>query len=119
MEYTKMHDAQWIAIIVIILAILIGYNKYCECACDEKIIWFYQDGCGHCVRMKDEWAAFVRVAPKYMKIQSLDIFDPANARVVKEFGVQGVPYIVKVKNGRKYVYTGPRKAADLLHWSIN
>ena len=114
-----MTDVHWLALIVAILLGLIWFNKYCECSCDDKIIWFYQDGCRFCVEMKGEWDLFARNAPRYLKVQSVDIFDPVNAKMVQEYRVKGVPYIIKEKNGRRYVYAGPRKAADLLHWAIN
>lgn len=114
-----MEDIYWLGIVVIIVLILSGCKGYSECGNSEQIILFYRDSCHFCAQLKDEWNKFTEMAPKYVKIKTVDIANPANRMAVDEYGVQGVPYIVKERNGYRQVYRGNRTALDLLRWSIN
>lgn len=113
-----MKDVHWVIIITLVVLIVICTSSYCDCNVDERVIWFYRDGCGFCTKMIEEWDRFVLMRPKYILVEKINTADPANQEMVEDYGVVGVPHIVKVKDGRRYVYNGPRIAESLLSWAI-
>ena len=115
-----MCDVSWLVIVGLVALCLLGCKWYMECGGEtNRILWFYRDQCGYCKQMEGEWERFANMAPKHVELKKINTADPANQQMARDYGVQGVPHIVKESRGQKVVYKGPRKAADFLKWSIN
>ena len=83
---------------------------------------FYGNHCGHCKEMKPQWDIAKKEINSEMmgmgyKLYDIDTADANNKKLVDEYKVAGVPYIVKVNvDGKSVVYTGPRKFKDITKW---
>lgn len=113
-----MDEVLIIGVVVLLAFLVFVCDCYMNSGPSVKITWFYRDSCGYCVKMKDEWAKFDSLAPPSISLTKVDIANPKNARLVKEYKVSGVPHIVKEKCGRREVYSGPRTTEHFLEWSM-
>ncbi len=91
-------------------------------ACSRKVIWFYRPDCGHCQNMMSNWESFeTRCALTMLppvSTKKVNINEPNNQELAQNYGVQGVPFIVRLDgDGYRNLYSGDRSAEDLLHWS--
>ena len=102
---------------VIVLSLIQGSDDDSNPEC--VIIWFHRPGCGFCTRMNDEWEMFTSQAPNYVKVLKINASDPKYAQMAKFYEVNGVPHIVKEKNGRRSVFEGPRKASEFMKFALN
>lgn len=76
------------------------------------IIWFHRPGCGYCTQMEPEWERLQTMVPTSVDLKKVNTIEqPAMA---SDFGVNGVPFIVKVVGNNRQVYNGNRSAEDLL-----
>ena len=67
--------------------------------------------------MIDEWIKMKKSLPSKYKVVDVNTSLPKNGQLANQFGVNGVPHIVKVSSsGKRYVYNGYRKATDIKHW---
>ena len=101
-------------VVVLILLLLVKSRS-------TKVYRFYRPTCPYCVNTQDEWNRFKRLCT-YKLITPIDInMDNASEhemRLADNFGVEGVPYIVKVlPNGYRTVHNGERSAEGLMAFS--
>ena len=99
----------FIFLILVILLFSKTYNTN-----KSKIIWFFRPGCGHCDNMTSEWSKFVAGKPP---IETEKINTQLNPAMAAEYGVMGVPHIVKETDGVRVVYTGDRTSEDFLKFT--
>lgn len=79
---------------------------------DVTIMWFYRDTCGHCTRMAPAWKEFANQCPSDIVLRKINTEE--YPQMAKDYGVDGVPYIVKeYSNKQRVVYQGDRSAKDL------
>jgi glutaredoxin len=104
----------YLFIVVLLVACYWLYNK----AYGLKVYWFQRPDCGHCKKMEEEWVNLERkLISTSITARRIDINDPRNKKISENFGVVGVPHIVKVDcGGNRTVYSGPRKSHDILAW---
>jgi hypothetical protein len=107
----------YLLVIVLIMAVYCLYNK----AYGLKVYWFNRPDCGHCTEMEPEWGALEKKLNSGVLVPNtctrININDPKNKKISKNFDVEGVPHIVKVDcDGCRHVYSGPRKCDDMLAW---
>lgn len=113
-----MCESTWVVIILLVIVFISGCGWWMSEPGPHSctIWWFHRPSCGYCVKMSDEWDAFVALKPSYITTKKVDT--AKHPRLAREYGVTTVPHIVKEKYGRKSVYKGPRKADDFLRWSM-
>lgn len=99
--------------IVLVIIILMYMLYVCMPASAPKptILWFFSETCGHCTRMEPAWREFAKKCPAYIELKKINTAE--NQQMAREYGVSGVPYIVKVIGVTKTVYEGNRSAQDL------
>ena len=108
--------SQIIAIVLLILIIVSWYMWRMYSKNKAKIIWFYSESCIHCTNMQPAWDQFVAMKPAGVSIMKVNT--ATNQAMSKDYGVDGVPYIVLEINGKRKVYNGDRSAADLYKFSM-
>jgi thioredoxin-like negative regulator of GroEL len=80
------------------------------------MIWFYRDGCKFCDYMAKDWIEFEESKPYYVEVKKVNIRE--EPMMAYEFGVNGVPHIVKVVDGQIYVFNGDRTVENFLQFAI-
>lgn len=105
-----------LTIVILILLTFVFYNWWYH----RKVYWFYSPGCPHCSNMRHEWDNF-KIKCMLTTIQPIEIdtTDPENELISNDFGVQGVPHIVKLVNGERIIFDGNRTSEELLSWANN
>lgn len=115
-----MCDISDIVIIILFLLFIGGcFTSFKGNSHDCTMTLFYSPHCGHCIRLKPEWDKFTNMVCSSVKIRQFNIRDPKNKRLAMEYGIKGVPHIVKEKYGKRVVYKGPRKAQDIFQFAMN
>lgn len=104
-----------VIIIIVILLIAILQIFLCSTKTKQMIIFFYKDGCIHCKNIKPEWEKFTKMVSSDISIRKINTEE--NPSLAANFGVSGVPFIVKVNGLRRLEYRGDRTANDLLNFS--
>ena len=81
------------------------------------LVFFYAPWCGHCKRMKPEFAeAATEVKGRYV-LAGMDVDSPDAYGIRQEFNITGFPTLVYFEKGRKkYEYGGGRDKAGILEW---
>ncbi len=81
----------------------------------KKIIYFYMDGCGHCVKFTPEWDNFCKNSPEKVTTEKLELKHPRAKVLLKEFGISGFPTVVMVddKDTLENTFSGPRTVDGL------
>ena len=78
----------------------------------SKMIYFYMDGCGHCVKFAPTWEKFVKEYQGDIKLEKYDRADAGDK--ITLYGVSGFPTIILVdKNGKHKDFDGDRTVAGL------
>jgi thiol-disulfide isomerase/thioredoxin len=85
-------------------------------SCGTKVYYFYKPGCPYCEEMNDEWNKFELQNLLSVRAIKVNINNPKNYALKKQYNVQLVPTIIKIVNGSPYIYNGPRTAKDLSSW---
>jgi len=103
-----------ICIIVLIILLAHIYKSYfMKSKAGTTILWFYRDGCGWCHKMQADWDKFSQMVADNPDISIHKINTEKNQKMAEDYGVSGVPHIVKVCKGKRIVYSGSRSADDL------
>ncbi len=100
-------------IVGLVLLVLLLIYLYC---CMTTIIWFYSPNCGYCRQMHADWDKFEEMCPRYIMLKKVNI--DTNREMARNFQVDGVPHIVKVRNNNRIVYDGDRSCEDLLKFAM-
>lgn len=106
-------------IIIVIILIVLFYLITCIYNPKSKTIMFlfYRNGCGWCEKIKPEWQRFEKMHRGSTDVEIRSINSEENAQMANEYGVTGVPHIVKECNGVRTVYQGDRSAESLYKFS--
>lgn len=92
-------------------------------AADNKIIvyWFFRHGCPHCDNMTSAWNELKKSnLPSNYSLIEVDTKIEKNNKLCSQYGVNGVPHIVKsMTNGYYKVYSGDRSLSDMKNWILN
>ena len=81
---------------------------------NTKVMIFHAPWCGHCVRAMPEFKK--AKADKRVNIELIDTDDPGNKPLVKQYGVNGFPTIMK-EDGTKH--TGLRTADEIVKFALS
>jgi hypothetical protein len=118
-------DKSAVICLIVLLLVLGCMSKYAGGVCSSGsgesclITFFHRPSCGYCTKMNGDWDTFVSQKPSWVKTRKINVSDPKNKSIASKYNIRGVPHIVKEKRGRKEVYSGNRKANNLLSWSKN
>jgi protein-disulfide isomerase len=120
-----------IVIIQIFLELSAPYNKpslnkqiqNIAPAVDNKIVvyWFFRHGCPHCDNMVGSWNELKKSnLPSNYTLIEVDTALDKNNKLCEQYGVSGVPHIVKsMSNGYYKVYSGNRSLDHMKNWILN
>jgi thiol-disulfide isomerase/thioredoxin len=69
-----------IGLLILIILLALAYHVYTCCMPKKtRMIWFYRDDCGHCVRMKPEWNKFESIYNgANVTIEKINIYEYAD-----------------------------------------
>ena len=110
-----------IALIIVLLFII---SEICKNESESfsdmvHVYWFHRPGCGYCTKMKNDWIKLKKIMPDNYMMHDIDTSLPQHAELSKKYGVNGVPHIVKVINGKHSVYNGNRSTYDMKRWLVS
>ncbi len=77
---------------------------------DMKVILYYADWCGHCVKFKSIWKYISEILSKKNIANEKINADSLSAEQKKE--LKGIPTIMIESDGKKTVYEGPMDVED-------
>lgn len=77
-----------------------------------EIMWFHSTQCGHCINMEPEWDSFCE-SMVGSKVVTTKVNTAKNPALAAKYKIAAVPTVVKVSDGKKTVYEGPRTAPAL------
>lgn len=109
----------FILLLLILLMLMRSFKKR-EVLDGADVIFFYSKRCGFCVRMTGEWEKFKKLNDKnkgktsFLIIKEVDV--NTTSLDTSMYKLTGVPHIVKIENGKKKVYKGDRKGADIYNF---
>ncbi len=109
--------SEFASIIILAIIFLLLLRK----CLSKKVMWFYRPDCGYCQKMENEWKK-VEIDSMFTLLPPIDavkinINEACNAKIAENYGVNSVPFIVKLDhNGIRDVYNGERKAKSILSW---
>ena len=133
-KYVKMFNKNKFRNCLILLLILFliykcflvtkeGFQSSSSNSKDCVIRMFYVDWCGHCKKTKPQFKAFMdqnnntKVNGTNVVVEMVDCEkNDANKQLAKKYNVNGYPTITAVRNGKEYIYNGPRETKDFTNW---
>ena len=90
---------------------------------NNKIVvyWFFRPGCPHCDNMAGTWNELKKSnLPSNYTLIEVDTTLDKNNKLCAQYGVNGVPHIVKsMSDGYYKVYSGDRSLSDMKNWILN
>jgi thioredoxin-like negative regulator of GroEL len=111
-----MNTTYIVLAVVVSIIIYFDYQKYKRNTRPKvHMVWLYKPGCGHCIRMEKAWKEFEDSSPSYVSISRINIIEEPS--IAEYFNVVGVPHIVKVVEGRQYVFNGDRTSENFLEFA--
>ena len=111
-----MNYANYLHILTVVLLIMV-YYLYTE-KHGLVVYWFHRPGCPHCDNMKSDWESVEKqMAGSSITLKRIDTSKPQHKKLAKNFGVDGVPQIIKVTpNGMRAEYDGDRTSDNIIEW---
>lgn len=75
-------------------------------------MWFHMNGCGHCERMRDEWAAVQQSLVGMAETVAYEAY--ANSEIMNAYDIKGFPTLkLLLPDGEVVDYKGNRTAKDM------
>ena len=106
-----------IVVLAVLTAVIFRDNLRVENFEQKKatLVWYKADWCGHCNRMKNDWAEVeAKVDKSKVDVKVVKDTDKGADKILQEKGVQGFPTIHLEKDGKTIPYEGPRTSKDIL-----
>jgi thiol-disulfide isomerase/thioredoxin len=104
---------------VVLILLIIFYGIKCSFGPKAKVtvFLFYRNGCGWCDKIKPEWQRFTKMHSGSNEVEVRAINSEENQQMANDYGVSGVPHIVRECNGVRTIYQGDRSAESLYKFS--
>ncbi len=112
-----MNEMTHIVLLLIILFLI--HRNY-----SKKVIWFYRPDCGYCRQMEPEWEKF-QFRAKFtifppIEVKKININEERNFDIAQNYGVNSVPFIVKLENdGVRNIYGDERISDNIFKWACS
>jgi hypothetical protein len=103
-----------IIVILLLLTLVLLRRRY-------KVMWFYSPDCIHCKNMELEWFKVENTCKnKGISVEKVNIKDDIDGVVLRNYGIDVVPTILKVNSlGERVYYNGERDAYHIVEWMEN
>jgi hypothetical protein len=95
----------------------------------EQVLYFSRPGCGYCTKFNPTWDQFENLVKlngdlnKRFQLRKIDCTDPKTSALCvkeREYGMQGVPHIVRVlTNGEHIKFSADRTVENLMKFINN
>jgi thiol-disulfide isomerase/thioredoxin len=84
-------------------------------ACDNVVILYYSDMCGHCIQLKPTWDKLCNSTKnkKDIIIVNVEANNIEHLPAKYKKNIEGYPTIIKYSHGKKSEYNGNRELADM------
>lgn len=88
----------------------------------KKVVRFYSDNCGYCVKSKPEWDKFKRnnILNPHISTKDIDVNNEKGQYLLDQYGLKGVPNIIKIEKDLTISqYEGDRSSKDIQKFASN
>jgi thiol-disulfide isomerase/thioredoxin len=80
---------------------------------NKKLMFFYTLSCPHSQAFLPIWYRIKNKLPSYVESEEVDCNDKSKQNICSNYQITGVPTLILVDDGSRYVYSGSRTESDI------